>query len=87
MIGEFGIISSYKVNKSKSVLSGFNISEQMKQALSEILPGKWQNEGMGYLGSRIGRSNAAMIEENIMPIITYMEDECRSWDTNVDCPG
>lgn len=40
VIEQFGIISGYKI-RIKSVFMGFNISDNMNQLLSEIMPARW----------------------------------------------
>lgn len=52
--------------------------EQVKKEIFRILPAKWQKEGMKYLGITIYRTKEAMLEENLISIINYVQDllEC-----------
>lgn len=75
LIGEFGLISAYKVNLDKSVLTGFHIAELMKWANFEILAGKWETEWVRYLGVEICRTNEEMVGRNVMPIINQIQEK------------
>lgn len=44
-----------------------------------MILGKWQAEGMEYLGIKIFGSNAKMVERNITPILKRKEDQCKIW--------
>lgn len=46
----------------------------------KVIPAKWQENDIRYLGIRFCRTNEQMIHENIDPIISYMEDEYNLWD-------
>lgn len=81
VIEAFGLISSYKINVDKSVFFGFGISSQIKKAVSRILPGRWQADGIKYLGIKICRSKEDMVTENIGPIIKYIREKCEVWST------
>lgn len=52
----------------------------MKQNILEVIPAKWQEKNIRYLGVNICRTNEQMLKENITPMITYMEDKCHVWD-------
>lgn len=52
MTKQFGKISGYKINDQKSIFYGINISEELKHMLSEVLPTKWQEDSIKYLGTR-----------------------------------
>lgn len=43
----------------------------------KVVQSKWQKENMKYLGIRICRSKEAMVKENIMPIVNYMQEKCQ----------
>lgn len=75
-IEQFGKISGYKINKDKSVFMGFNISNTMNQSLLEIMPAKWSTGGFKYLGIIISKFYSQMTNENIIPIIRYIQDGC-----------
>lgn len=55
---------------------GFNISEKMELAMSEILPGKWLRERMMYLGIRICSNDRGEYYPNHYVYV----GKCRSWD-------
>lgn len=61
IIEEFGPISGYKIIQDKSILSGFSLTDMVKREIVEILPGKWQNENIRFLGIRICRTNEEMV--------------------------
>lgn len=63
VIEEFSPLSGCKINPDKSVLCRFNLMGIMKQEIVEILPGKWQNEDINYLGIRICRTNETMVKK------------------------
>lgn len=62
-----------------SILSEFHVKAEVKKEILKIMPGKWQKEGMKYLGINICRSKDRMIKENIIPIINYMWEKCQLW--------
>lgn len=53
LIRDLGPVAVYEINQSKSILSGFNISEPGKQAILAVILGKLQDERMEYLGIKI----------------------------------
>lgn len=79
LLVEFSLDCGYKINMDKSIFSGFSITKQMKEAVSKIIPGKWQNDGVKYLGIKICRSKEAMVKENIIPFVEYMREKCQLW--------
>lgn len=78
-IVEFKSVSGYKINLDKSVLSGFHIKADLREEILKIMPGKWQTDGIKYLGIKICRSKEAMIKKNIIPITDYMWEKCQLW--------
>lgn len=42
-----------------------------------MIPVKWQEHNIRYLGIHLYRTKDQMIRENIHPIITYMEEKCK----------
>lgn len=79
LLNTFGLISGYKINQDKSILTGFNVTEKMRTEISKILPGKWQENNIKYLGVRIERTNKEMIEENVIILINHLKGKCKKW--------
>lgn len=46
----------------------------LQQEKSHVMPAKWLMEGIKYLGVKLSRSNAKIIEANIDPLIFYIEE-------------
>lgn len=51
----------------------------MEQNISKVMPAKW-SKVVRYLGIKICKSPKQMVEENIYPIITYIQDQCKMWE-------
>lgn len=64
ILKDVGRVSGYKISHGKSILLGFYVPEGVKNEVLKILPGKWQGEGIRYLGIRLSRSNIKMMEED-----------------------
>lgn len=75
-----GSVSGYKINQSKSVMSGYKVSQQMQQDLLSIFPAIWQKANVRYLRIRICTNNESMVQENVEPVIVYIEQKCRLWE-------
>lgn len=68
VIKQFGNISGYMINETKSILSGFIVSPSMKHEISKIT---WQDQNIRYLGIKICKNNDSMIQENTNPVVNY----------------
>lgn len=77
----FGKISGYKVNDTKSIITGFNIVDTQKQEIISIMPAKYQLGNVRYLGIYICRTNELLMQHNIIPLIGYIKQKCKSWET------
>lgn len=74
-----GKLSGYKVKDRKSIITGFNITETEKQEVLRIMPVKYQLDNVRYLGIYICRTNELLLENNILPLIAYIEQKCKRW--------
>lgn len=66
--------------QDRSVISGFHIGEEMRKKILSIMPGNWRVEGFKYLGIKICRSKEAIVKENIVPLINYIQEKCQLWN-------
>lgn len=81
IIKHFGLISGYKINNDKSTLLGINITDSLKQAISETTSAKWASDTVTYLGVKISKNYNKMTTVNINPVITYIQECCDLWSS------
>lgn len=79
-MNNFGQLSEYMINESKSICSEFNIFTQTKLVIMKVIPAIWQVNDTRYFGIRLYRIDEQMICKYIKPIIKYMEDKCQLWE-------
>lgn len=76
-VEEFGQISGYEVNFTKSEIMPLGFSSERDPDF--VKPFHWAPEGFIYLGVKITPRISQLYAENVIPMIKYIKDKMVFW--------
>lgn len=65
---QFGHLSNFKVNYSKTEALNISFDDAMVKYLTEVFPSKWQDLSIKYLGTHITKNLDTLYKLNFLPI-------------------
>lgn len=71
----YGTLTYYKVNASKSLILGFQISPRVKLSLQARFPYSWQEKSLPYLGILLPKKISKLMEINLPPLFTSLQSD------------
>lgn len=77
ILTEFGDISYYKVNFSKSLILSLGVPEHIQHTLRKTFPYSWSTKGINYLGVTLTTSTTTLVDANIKPLLTKLEAQLK----------
>lgn len=77
ILTDFGDISYYKVNFTKSLILDVGGPPSIRNILQKQLPYMWSKRGITYLGITLTNTTSALVKANIIPLITKLETQLK----------
>lgn len=72
---DFGYISYYKVNFTKSLILSMGVQQPTQNTLQESLPCTRRKKGILYLGITLTNTTSSLADDNIRPFIVKLETQ------------
>uniref|UniRef100_A0A8C5MIE2 Reverse transcriptase domain-containing protein n=1 Tax=Leptobrachium leishanense TaxID=445787 RepID=A0A8C5MIE2_9ANUR len=79
LLHDYGNLSNYKINMSKSEILNISVSPALKASIRAAFPFHWCDSSLKYLGVHLTPDPSALYATNFLPLLKVLKSDMTRW--------